>query len=73
MTPNERFGLIIGAIGVAFTIMCALIGLLWRTASGVGKTLAEVKANGEDVKEIAKKLDTHLQWHIDGQGGGRRR
>lgn len=72
MTADQRFALIISAIGLLFGMLTAVAGLLWRIGSRWGQTLAEVKASTEDLKEIAASLDRHLEWHIDRPGPPRR-
>lgn len=72
MTADQRFGLIISGIGLVFGALCAVSGLLWRVASATGKTLSEVKANTDDIKDIATALNRHLEWHIDHRGAPRR-
>lgn len=77
LTADQRFTLIISAIGLVFAVLCTLAGLLWRVAARTGQTLTEVKANTDDIKEIATALDRHIEWHIDRRepppSAGRRR
>lgn len=65
MTAGQRFALLISGLGLVFGMLTAVAGLLWRVAASASRTLTEVKAHAEDIKEIASSLDRHLRWHID--------
>lgn len=67
MTPDQRFTLLILAISLVFTMLCAVFGLLWRAASKAGSTLNEIKGAAEDIKNCQSALDRHIQWHMSGR------
>jgi hypothetical protein len=72
LTADQRFSLIIAAIGLVFGMLCTVAGLLWRIAAGASRTLTEVRNNTEDLKDIATSVDRHLEWHLDHPGPPRR-
>jgi len=65
MTADQRFTLIMTAIGVLFSIMCFTLGLIWKTGQKWGSFTAEIADVVKDVAEQTRYLDRHMQWHID--------
>jgi Na+-transporting methylmalonyl-CoA/oxaloacetate decarboxylase gamma subunit len=61
MTPDQRFALLISGIGLLFTMLSALVVLIWKAGGRTGETVAEVK-------RIGTALDQHIQWHISNPG-----
>lgn len=71
MTPDQRFTLIMSGIGLLFTILCVIIGLIWRAATKVGETTSDLKDVALKATECMARLDQHIQWHM-GQFPGRK-
>ena len=75
MTPDQRFTLILVAIGTGFTILSAILTVAWRSIKGgitsQVKTQNDIRRLVQDTNTIGRNLDRHIQWHLD-RGNGRR-
>jgi hypothetical protein len=67
MTPDQRFTLLIAGLGVIFTVMSGLLGLIWRTARASGETATQIRTLVEDVGRLTRALDDHVKWHLTGK------
>lgn len=68
MTADQRFTLIMTAIGLGFTILSAVLTMVWRSMIGYLKNQISmqehIKGAVEDGNETARNLDRHIQWHL---------
>jgi hypothetical protein len=64
MTPDQKFTLLLTAMGLLFTMLTLAIGMIWRNGNRQGKQSVELKNLVTDVGQIARDLDRHIQWHL---------
>jgi hypothetical protein len=64
VTTDQWFTLLIASLGVIFTIMSALVALLWRSGVAAGRTSTQMQNLVEDVARIADAIDEHIKWHL---------
>lgn len=64
MTTDQWFVLLLSALGVIFTIMSALLTLLWRAGRTSGQVSTQIQHLVEDVASIVRSLDEHIKWHL---------
>jgi hypothetical protein len=65
MTNDQKFTLLLTAIGLLFTMLSFAIGMIWRNGNKAGKATTIVQGLAEDVKKIGKDLDSHIRWHME--------
>jgi len=64
MSADQRFGLILTSLSLLFTVMCVLLGLIYRNGVRVGETNGEIKSLIESIKSVSANLDKHIDWHL---------
>ena len=64
MTGEQRFTLLLTGIGLVFTILVAIVGLIWRAGTKQGEISQQIKEQGKDIKTVAESLDKHIAWHL---------
>lgn len=73
MSADQRFTLIITGIGLMFSMLVAIIGLIWRAGNKQGETSQQIKEQGQDIKAVTESLDKHIAWHLGNTGTTRPR
>ena len=66
MTADQKFTLLIAGLGLIFSVLTVLLGLIWRTGRDAGKIATQIQNIIEDVGRIATSLDEHIRWHLNG-------
>jgi hypothetical protein len=62
MTTADRFTILIAAIGLLWTVIAALIVLLWRIAVKMTRTEDAIAGLGADITDLVKDKDkVHLE------------
>ena len=64
MSADQKFTLLLSAIGLLFTMLSVVIGLVWRNGNRAGEATSDLKGLVEDVRKIATDLDAHIKWHM---------
>jgi hypothetical protein len=64
MTADQKFSLLLTAIGLLFTMLTLAIGMIWRNGNKQGQQTSDIKNLVSDVSQIARDLDRHIQWHL---------
>lgn len=72
MSADQRFSLLLTALGLLFLVCSALLGLLWRSAVTWGRLTEQVKNLAESVGQIALDTNERLQWLERASGRERR-
>lgn len=60
MTGADHFGVIMGGIGVMFTMLCTLIGLVWRSARRSTQLQDSVMQATRDIASLRKSVTDDL-------------
>jgi hypothetical protein len=72
VTPTDRFTLLMTGIGLMFTIMSAVLALLWRAGNTWGELTATVKHLAEAFGQFAVDTNRRLE-HIESHAQIKRR
>lgn len=65
LTADQEFTLIISGIGLLFALGCATLGLIWRAGYMWSRANEQITRTATDVTNLDRKLDEHLDWHMD--------
>jgi hypothetical protein len=68
VTSDQVLTLSITGFGLLFSILCVVIGLLWRAGNQWGALTTEVKHLAESIGQIAIDTNERLQW-LERRGG----
>ena len=63
MTADQKFTLLIAGLGLIFSVLTALLGLIWRSGRTSGQVTTQLQNLVEDVGKIATSIDEHISWH----------
>jgi hypothetical protein len=62
VTPDQRFSIIIGSIGLMFTILTAMLGLLVKVVVQWTRTESRIADLTQDVKNLTESSDKRITW-----------
>lgn len=69
MTADQRFTLIMTAIGIGFTVFSAIMAATWKTVRNYLRSQITMQNKlqevAEDTYNVVTNLDRHIQWHLD--------
>ncbi len=67
MTADQKFTLLIAGLGLIFSVLTVLLGLIWRSGRTSGQVTTQLQNLVEDVGKIATSVDEHIKWHLGGE------
>lgn len=68
VSSDQKFTLLLTAMGLLFTMLSLAIGMIWRNGNRAGRATEVTEGLAEDVRKIAADLDGHIQWHMGNVG-----